>query len=565
MIKELSRSAQPGDSPDVEGLPGAGIKPGENEFRVFGPPGTGKTHWITEEVGREALAHGPERVMITSLTTAAARTIGSRNASIPEKNVGTLHAHCFSAIGGAIIAEMKRVEFNAAHPRFALSVDDGRAVDDAGEMSSEFSPGDELFGRYKLLRSAMIPRNRWTPQVVKFAQAWESWKEGRGYRDFTDLIEVAYRTNAIAPGDPAVIFVDEAQDHDALELALIRKWGRYAERLVIVGDPDQAIYEWRGADPHAFQTPPLPPSQRHELNQSYRIPSKVHSVATKWIRQIRDREPIAYRPKDFEGSVRRLHGNFRRPTPIVRDIQRQIGEGRECMVLAASSYMLDPMLREMRKQGIPYHNPYRKKAGHWNPLQPQTRGTTSTERLLSFLRPSAAAWPGKNRRWTYADLREWIPIIGSAGVLKHGAKAAITNTQSDRELTSHELLEHFEEEAVRKMIRLDLPWFRDHVQPARRAAIEFPVNVAMNSGHAALMAKPSVMVGTIHSFKGGECDTVYLMPDLSPVSAATWAASGRGRDSLIRLFYVGMTRAERELVLCDPAGRHRVSGINPGL
>ena len=69
------------------------------------------------------------------------------------------------------------------------------------------------------------------------------------------------------------------------------------------------------------------------------------------------------------------------------------------------------------------------------------------------------------------------------------------------------------------------------------------------------------MVGTIHSFKGGECDTMILYPDLSmagyieyqkrKVDASEILATGR--DAVICQFYVGMTRARHDLVLVSPA------------
>ncbi|HUX78338.1 MAG TPA: ATP-binding domain-containing protein, partial [Alphaproteobacteria bacterium] len=75
---------------------------------------------------------------------------------------------------------------------------------------------------------------------------------------------------------------------------------------------------------------------------------------------------------------------------------------------------------------------------------------------------------------------------------------------------------------------------------------------------------PPITIGTIHSVKGGEADVVYLYPDIS-VAAATERMIGAGQeseDSLLRLFYVGMTRAYEELVLMSPvlkrSGKNKV-------
>ena len=77
-------------------------------------------------------------------------------------------------------------------------------------------------------------------------------------------------------------------------------------------------------------------------------------------------------------------------------------------------------------------------------------------------------------------------------------------------------------------------------------------------GVGLLLETPKVVVGTIHSVKGGEADVVYLMPDLSRAGMAQWVGTDIESAAIRRLFYVGMTRARDSLVLCNPAGRMAV-------
>ena len=60
--------------------------------------------------------------------------------------------------------------------------------------------------------------------------------------------------------------------------------------------------------------------------------------------------------------------------------------------------------------------------------------------------------------------------------------------------------------------------------------------------------------------KGGEADVVYLFPDVSEAGMLEWIADNKRRDSVVRQFYVGMTRAKETLVVCPPA-----SPLNVGL
>jgi ATP-dependent exoDNAse (exonuclease V) beta subunit len=46
-------------------------------------------------------------------------------------------------------------------------------------------------------------------------------------------------------------------------------------------------------------------------------------------------------------------------------------------------------------------------------------------------------------------------------------------------------------------------------------------------------------------------DKSDLFPDLSPAGAAQYARSGAARDSVIRQFYVGVTRTREKLYLCQ--------------
>ena len=80
--------------------------------------------------------------------------------------------------------------------------------------------------------------------------------------------------------------------------------------------------------------------------------------------------------------------------------------------------------------------------------------------------------------------------------------------------------------------------------------VQFPSEVAAKRGPRALLQAPQVVVGTIHSVKGGQADVVYLFPDLSQAGDAQYRRGGAQRDAAIRLFYVGATRAREMLYIC---------------
>ena len=80
----------------------------------------------------------------------------------------------------------------------------------------------------------------------------------------------------------------------------------------------------------------------------------------------------------------------------------------------------------------------------------------------------------------------------------------------------------------------------------------FSGGVANNRTLVALLEKePSVYVGTCHSFKGGEADVSVIFPDLSSRGLQAWL--GTDRNSVLRLFYVALTRAREAVVLASAA------------
>src|ERR1700690_1893642 len=80
------------------------------------------------------------------------------------------------------------------------------------------------------------------------------------------------------------------------------------------------------------------------------------------------------------------------------------------MFLGSCSYMLQPLLAVLQKEAIPFHNPYRKSNGFWNPLRTHSR-KSAANRIQALL----VAHPGigdGHRVWRGDELAlwtEWLP------------------------------------------------------------------------------------------------------------------------------------------------------------
>ncbi len=87
------------------------------------------------------------------------------------------------------------------------------------------------------------------------------------------------------------------------------------------------------------------------------------------------------------------------------------------MFLASCAYMLGPLLTVLRKNSIPFHNPYRKANGVWNPLR-LTKSSTAS-RIAALLAGQAQSEGG--RWWTRQELELWTECL-RPGIVQQDAR-----------------------------------------------------------------------------------------------------------------------------------------------
>jgi hypothetical protein len=116
----------------------------------------------------------------------------------------------------------------------------------------------------------------------------------RGKIDFNDQLYMPALYNSIFPTYPLVA-VDEAQDLSAVQHWMVARCLAPGGQLIVIGDPSQAIYAWRGAESNSFSDlvsahnlPTLP------LHQSFRCPQAVVREAQRYVPEMEawDRAPV---------------------------------------------------------------------------------------------------------------------------------------------------------------------------------------------------------------------------------------------------------------------------------
>lgn len=514
------------------------------EWRTFGPPGTGKTTWMTRQARRHAEKFGPDQVSVVSLTRAAVAEAFQRDIPIDEDNITTLHARCKRAIGAGSPAEDYVRDFVDANPTwsdaFPPSLLYQRRSDESEDESILAGGKPTVYDQVNILRQQMIPQSKWHPSQVEWYRAWSNFCLDIGHYDFTGWLE-ACLDHRVLPAQ-SVVYVDEAQDHTPLQLAVIRAWDcRYR---ILIGDDDQNLYEWSGAIPQLFYMPELDSAREKVLHQSYRVPRAVHARAMSWVATLSQRREKQYLPRDADGAV--LTGTDGEWLDLLADPTKVISYADSLpgstMILASCNFMLKGLIDEMRGQGMAFHNPYRRSNRAWNPLE------TSREGLRAYT---------KSGTWTGNEIRSWARILKREMVFQPRQGEAfmrLCEDFGDDEVPVAELRKAFKPDMFQRVMMRDLDVLRNY----RLISVPASWSYALD-----LMAKPKskreprIIVGTVHSVKGGQADNVILFPDLSWPGYAEYQTASL-RDRVLRLFYVGMTRARENLILGESSSRWKV-------
>ena len=134
-------------------------------------------------------------------------------------------------------------------------------------------------------RTPPLPPEAIAEVMVRFQQE----KQRRRVVDFDDLIMLAIRDLRAVPGYADAIrwryrhlFVDEFQDVNPLQYELLSQWRGSRDDLFVVGDPNQAIYGWNGADPQLLTrfVRREPDATVIDLRDNYRSTPQVISLAS---------------------------------------------------------------------------------------------------------------------------------------------------------------------------------------------------------------------------------------------------------------------------------------------
>jgi DNA helicase-2/ATP-dependent DNA helicase PcrA len=486
--------------------------------KVFGPPGAGKTTYLLSVVQEELAAEvHPTQIGYFAFTRKAAteardraiRKFPALNPDLDFPWFRTLHSLAYRCLG-ITNKDMMGPEHYAEFAKEAgieLGIEQGEeefAVKATHPVLNEVNiarvRGKDLRQHYN--ESSMSIEWYHFEYVDR---AYRHYKASRGLLDFTDLLEKILDEPDRLPSLKTLI-IDEAQDLSRLQWALVKELIERAQHTYIAGDDDQAVYTWAGADVDSFLT--LEGDVR-VLEQSYRVPSKIHALADQVVNRIRKRQPKIWKPRT-EGGTITYYNAFHHV---------DITQG-EWLVLAAANYMLTDMHEWLKSQGLLFE-----RHGQRSIPESVLQAVIGWERLR------------KGGEVPYDTVKIIYKYLDSSAV-KRGHKGL--KTASMEKMYTHETL------TTDHGLQTDAIW---HEALTKIAEDKRNYLIALLRRGVKVTGKVPIKLSTIHGAKGGEADNVLLITDLSTKFAQEYE---RNADDINRLLYVGITRAKQTLHLVLP-------------
>jgi DNA helicase-2/ATP-dependent DNA helicase PcrA len=601
------------------------VEAGSGPLLVLAGAGTGKTRVVTYRIAR-LIARGcqPDRILAVTFTNKAAAEMQSRVAELLGRKVklrphiSTFHSLCVKIL-------RRQIHYLGYPQRFAIYTRGDQesvarsVLRDIRVPNTLLRPGDLLYfiGNWKRLEVAPA-------QAASLARADREHLAAMGYRryqaalkaagavDFDDLLlftEQLFRQYAEVRREEAArfdhILVDEYQDTNATQYRIVKTLAAGHRNLCVVGDDDQSIYGWRGAEvKHILRfDKDWPDAKLVRLEDNYRSTEEILKLANQLIvfnKTRHDKQLRAGRRGGEKPRILQFPDEATEAKEIIADIARQLAKGhwqpRDISILFRTNEQPRPFETELRKAKLPYvliggMSFFDRK--EVRDLMAYLRVLDSPADDVSMLRICNTPPRGIGQKtitslmeqavrqgkplWHLLSHPDQLPPLPDSARQSIGHFVAIVQ-QFGRQLGNKPLAELATEliQRVQYQDELKRVYASEDERASRWAAVEEVINslAAYEKGKrqprlsdflddVALadrdfddekenqLRRNAIALMTLHSAKGLEFPLVYMvgMEEGTLPHHRSVAAEGEGIDEERRLCYVGITRAQERLTL----------------
>ncbi len=277
----------------------------EGPVLVVAGPGTGKTRTLTYRLAYLVREKGvdPAQCLAVTFTRRAADEMRDRLTALLGEAAEKITVTTFHGLGLELL-QTYGDRLGLPLPLRVATEAEQRAVLEAQGLSP--AQAQRMLSRLSYWKRT---GQRGDERLETIRQAYDRALHESGRVDYDDLIRLAVQLLENHPDVAAAcharfrwIAVDEFQDVDANQYRLLRLLAPKADaRLFVIGDPDQAIYGFRGSDVHCFLqfADHYPTTRRVVLRRNYRstqtiLEAALHMMAPASL--VPDRELVAVQP-----------------------------------------------------------------------------------------------------------------------------------------------------------------------------------------------------------------------------------------------------------------------------
>ena len=278
---------------------------------VFAGAGSGKTRVITYRIANLVACErvAPWRILAVTFTNKAAGEMRARLQKLCGQEVarslwvGTFHATCAKLLrlhGEAVGVRPNFVIYDAADQKAIVA----RVLKEMDLDERRYPPRAVLSHIHKHKQEGRGPDEAAADSYVddvalKIFRAYEQRLRAANAVDFEDLILLVAKLLETTPEGDRIrrrydyVLVDEFQDTNRTQYQFLKSLVRDHGNLCVVGDDDQSIYRWRGADVRNIRgfRKDFPGAAVVKLEQNYRSSKRIVGAALGVIARSSDREP----------------------------------------------------------------------------------------------------------------------------------------------------------------------------------------------------------------------------------------------------------------------------------
>ncbi len=590
---------------------------------VLAGAGCGKTRVITEKIAYLIRDRNVEPRHITAITftNKAAREMAQRAGMLVRlANGQPLNISTFHALGLRILREeIQRVPYR--HGFSILDAAEARQVlQDLMPVGINKEQINQLQWCISAWKNAGLEPHQVTagsPLQQDMYRQYQQQLLDYNALDFDDLILQPLKlfeqdSDALLRWQARMhyLLVDEYQDTNASQYRLLKYLADMHRRLMCVGDDDQSIYGWRGAQPEnlSLLKKDFPDLKVIKLEQNYRSTSTILNAANAVIRN----NPHVFQKRLWsalgEGQrirIRRFETPEQEAEKTAREIAQLVAAGArtwsDFAVLYRGNHQARVVEQALRAHQVPYHISGGRSFFDFS----ETRDLMAYVRLLcnpsdnsAFLRVvnvprrgigaatlSQLAQLAENRHMSLLkacrkpEIVNMLPSRAAAG-LRRFADMIVRFRSRMRNTCGHQLLSDLVDETDyrswvlqgardkagkrRKLQLVDdfLEWARVLGDANQGQLAEIAMQMAiLNNQEPSDDKKDVVRLMTLHAAKGLEFSRVYLIGVEEGILPHRNSLEDDNVTEERRLMYVGMTRAKQELVISWVKKRHnRLSG-----